>query len=308
MMNPAQPSTKRQQDWVTYIPILLIVGWWILDLRVHWDSVPEYNFGWIVVLLTAYLVWDRWADRPRTDTPLAFWKVGLLAFAGLPLVLAAELYKNAIGLTASSSMALSIGSALFISAILLHGQGVAAWRHHLFPLLFLFVAVPIPKIIWNPIVLGLQGFITGLNVETLNLVGIPAVQHANIIKLPNCMVGVDEACSGVRSLQSSVMAGLFIGYLMLKRPSLRIGLLIAAVAAAIFGNFLRSFYLSVTAHRHGLEGLENTHDTAGWSVLLFTALAVGLFAWLAARLEQRVQAAPAAAKPQEAQPASASPR
>jgi len=85
MMNPAQASTKRREDWVTYIPILLIVGWWILDLRVHWDSVPEYNFGWIVVLLTAYLVWDRWAARPRTDTPLAFWKVGLLAFAGLPL-------------------------------------------------------------------------------------------------------------------------------------------------------------------------------------------------------------------------------
>jgi hypothetical protein len=41
------------------------------------------------------------------------------------------------------------------------------------------VAVPIPKILWNPIVLGLQNFITMLNVETLKLIGIPAIQQAN---------------------------------------------------------------------------------------------------------------------------------
>lgn len=296
-MNPDRPIANSQFPWAVYLPVLLIIGWWIYDLHFQWQSLPEYNFGWMLVMLTAYLVWDRWHARPRVDSPVPFWKSGLLALLGLPLVLVAELYKNAIGLTPSSSMALSLGSALFISAILLHGLGPATWRHHLFPLLFFFVAVPIPKIIWNPVVLGLQGFITALNVEALNGIGIPAVQQANVIKLPNCMVGVDEACSGVRSLQSSVMAGLFIGAIVLKRPSLRTGLVLAAIASAIVGNFVRSFYLSLTAHRHGLEVLGATHDTAGWSVLLFTALAVALFAWLAARIEQRVQPAPAVHKP-----------
>jgi exosortase len=164
------------------------------------------------------------------------------------------------------------------------------------------VAVPIPKILWNPIVLGLQNFITMLNVETLKLIGIPAIQQANIIKLPNCLVGVDEACSGVRSLQSSIMAGLFIGYLVLKGPGIRMFLVLAAIAAAILGNFLRSFYLSLTAHYSGPQAIENAHDAAGWSVLLFTAVAVGLFAWLAARLEQQAESAQSATHPQNPEP------
>lgn len=267
--------------------MLVVVGWWFYDLHFHWNALPDYSFGWIVMALIAFLVWERWATRPGHDRPVSFKVACLLVGMGLPLVVVAELYKNAIGITPSSSMALSLGSLCFISAMLLHGRGIATWKYYLFPLLFTLIAVPIPKLLWNPVVLGLQGLVTGLNVEALNLLGIPAFRHGSVIQLPNCKVGVDEACSGVRSLQSSVMAGLFLGYLVLQRTSSRCALVGLAVALALLGNVIRSLYLSLTAYRHGLPALEGVHDTTGWSVLLMTAMVLGLVAWWAARLEGR---------------------
>jgi exosortase len=208
---------------------------------------------------------------------------------GTPFVLLAELYKNGVANTPAASFSLSIGCFLFLAAIMLNTYGRATFRHFLFPLLFLFVAVPLPKLLWNPIVLGLQGLITGWDVAALRLMGIPASQQANVILLPNCVVGVDEACSGTRSLQSSIMAALFIGDLTLKRRSSKVVFFLAGVGLAIMGNFLRSFYLSLTAHQRGLEALEGVHDAAGWSILVFTACGLMGMAWLMGRWEKFAQ-------------------
>ena len=55
---------------------------------------------------------------------------------------------------------------------------------------------------------------------------------------------------------------------------------------AIFGNLIRSLFLSyLPANAKGLSALEQVHDTAGWSILLFTATGVAILAWAFARLE-----------------------
>src|SRR4030095_6737637 len=115
-------------------------------------------------------------------------------------------------------------------------------QHFLFPLLFFFIAVPLPHLLWDPIVLGLRKFVTVLNVETLNLMGIPAEQQGNLIRLPHCLVGVDEECSGVRSLQSSIMAALFIGDLTLRHAGWKVIFFLAGIGLALAGNFGRSLY------------------------------------------------------------------
>src|SRR5439155_1277417 len=75
------------------------------------------------------------------------------------------------------------------------------------------------------------------------LFGIPAQLEGNLIRIPNGLVGVNEACSGVRSLQTSLMIGLLFGEL--KRLSIfrRVMLVFAAAAIAFFGNCARAFFL-----------------------------------------------------------------
>jgi len=274
---------------------MFIAGWWLYDLQNQWRWLVEYHYGWLAALLAAYLAWERWETRPLDDHPVPRWKSALLVVVGAPLVLVAELYKQAVASTPASSFTLSIGCTLFLLANVLCLRGPSTARHFLFPLLFLFVAVPLPKVIWNPIVLSLQQLIASLNVQTLNLLGIPAVQQASVIRLGNCLVGVDEACSGVRSLQASLMAGLFIGALAVSRRSLRWFLVGAGMLLALFGNYLRSLFLALAAYRGGAEGVTGVHDVAGWGILIFTAAGLAGAAWLAMRWEKEVgQLAPPA--------------
>ncbi len=83
------------------------------------------------------------------------------------------------------------------------------------------------------------------------------------------------------------MATLFIGKLTL-RSNLQRGLLVdGCIALAIFGNMLRSLLLSTMAHRHGVQSFDQIHDSTGWLILLFTAVGVGLIAFLANSLDQK---------------------
>ncbi|MSU36185.1 MAG: exosortase/archaeosortase family protein [Pedosphaera sp.] len=280
------PSNLRAGSaWVWWIPAAAVGAWWLRDLSYYWNSNVESRFGWIVLILTAYLGWERWPTRPRRGEPVSPGQGLLPAVAAWPLLLIAELYKNAIARVAWTSLAVSIACALFLTAWIWLRYGRATWRHFLFPMIFFFVAVPMPDILLSPVVQGLRGIVTRLNVEVLNLLGIPALQQGNLIRLPGCVVGVDDACSGIRSLQSSVMAALFIGDLTLRRPGWKFVFLLAGLGLAVAGNFFRSLYLSITAHQHGAEALKQVHDSAGWSVLVFTGVGVGVLAWCAVRME-----------------------
>jgi exosortase len=268
------------------IPAALVVGWWLYDLSFQWASLVEYRFGWIVVMLTAYLAWERWPNRPKHGTASSVWLCAAIAVSAFPIVLISELYKNAIARVPATSFCLSIGCWMFLSANLLLVCGWRTLKHFLFPLLFFFVAVPLPKSIWNPVVLGLQHFVTGVDVELLKLGGVAASQQATVIKLPNTMVGVDEACSGVRSLQSSIMAALFVGDLTLRRVTWKVIFFIAGILLAIAGNITRSMYLALTAYWDGPDALNRVHDAAGWSVLIFTAVGLIVLSLMVTKLEE----------------------
>ncbi len=280
------PGASRS-DYVLLAALVPVIGWWTLDLSYMWRSLVDYQFGWIVLMLAGYLIMERWPTIPKEDQPVSLFRGLALVLLGFPLVLLAELYRIGMSRTPTSSMVLSVGSALFVAALILTLRGPKTLRHFIFPLLFFFVAVPIPKILWNPIVFSLQTFVAALNVETLRLIGIPAEQTGHVIQLPNTKVGVNEACSGVRSLQSSIMAALFVGDLMLRRNGWRVTLVVGGILLAILGNLCRSLFLSMAAYRGGEAGLQAVHDAAGWSVLGFTAVGVVVLVQILIRLERR---------------------
>jgi exosortase len=281
----APASSGWKNSLMTCLPLAVFVGWWIYSLQFQWRAQEEYRFGYLVVVLVAFLVWDRWDSRPIRDIPSSLWRAALWSLIGFPLVLVAELYRYALARSPASATALSLGTLCFIRAAILQQWGPQTLRHFRFPILFALIAVPIPGVLWSPVVFGLKGLVTFVNVELLNLLGIPALQQGSVIQLPNCRVGVDEACSGIRSLQSSLMMALFIGDQSLRQVGLRWLLVGGAVGWAVVGNIGRSLYLSLTAHRHGAEALDAVHDTAGWSVLVVTLVGLGVMAWALARWE-----------------------
>jgi len=87
----------------------------------------------------------------------------------------------------------------------------------LFPVLFILTAVPWPQRLELALVQGLMKGVAGAAAQVLACFGVPAMPAGNIIWLPAGSVGIDEACSGVRGLQTVLMASLFLGELLRMR-------------------------------------------------------------------------------------------
>jgi exosortase/archaeosortase family protein len=182
---------------------------------------------------------------------------------------------------------------------------VSPWvRHFAFPVCFILVAVRWPWRIEAPLTQGLMRLDANITVEILGWLNIPAMQRGNLIELATGTVGVNEACSGIRSFQSSLMAALLMGELYRLRLWARAGLVGFGLLLAFGFNVVRTLILAWQANAHGLSVIDKWHDPAGLTItvacfLCLWAVAVFITKWFAGeKAESRKQKAEKA----EAQP------
>lgn len=239
----------------------------INHLRHEWTLNEQYRYGFVVPLLAAYLFSLRWVDRPVVSGPWRSWFVrglaGLLLVGMSPLVLAEGANPDWRMLSWTLTV---IASALTLIAIGSVGGRYWAW-HFAFPVLFVLVAVPWPMRLESSVIQLLMRTNAAIAVEMVNLLGVPAQQAGNLINLGTSTVGVDEACSGVRSLQTTIMAALLLGELFRFPVMRRVGLLVASLAVALFWNLLRTLTLVGITANWSATVMESWHDRVGLAVL-----------------------------------------
>jgi exosortase len=157
-----------------------------------------------------------------------------------------------------------------------------------FPLLFLFLMVPLPQSLVNVIAFPLQLVAADLAVNVLYQLGIPALREGNIIHLANAQLFVAEACSGLRSLMALITLGVVFAYFFRKSLVERALIVLSAIPIAILVNSFRVALTGVLTHRFGQAAADGViHTTEG----LFTfAIAFVLLlgeAWLLRRFWPR---------------------
>jgi exosortase len=269
---------------INWFPIAVFALVWvelISRLRFEWSINPQYGYGWTVPFLMAYIFWRRSQNAPPPSAPRA------RIFPGLVILLAAAFFvpvrliqeANPDWRLLSWAMALSAG---VITAAGIYLAGGIRWlRHFAFPILFFFVAVPWPTNLEQFVIQGLMRIDALLNVEVLNAIGIPAVQLGNIIEVGTGFVGIDEACTGIRSLQSTFMVSLFLGELYQFTIRRRIILAAAGAFLAFSCNLVRTFLLVYVGAVQGSEAIKKWHDPAGHTILIVCLLGLwGLSMWL----------------------------
>ncbi|MCX6925422.1 MAG: exosortase/archaeosortase family protein [Verrucomicrobia bacterium] len=148
-----------------------------------------------------------------------------------------------------------------------------------FPICFFLTAVPWPTFIEGPLIQGLMRANIGVTIELLGVIGVPAIQHGNVIEVATGMVGIDEACSGIRSFQASLMISLFLGELCALSARRRALCVVAGFALAFNFNAARTLLLTRIAAAKGIGAMGSWHDPAGVVILLACFISL----WLIAR-------------------------
>jgi exosortase len=153
--------------------------------------------------------------------------------------------------------------------------GGRAWQRHFAGAVgFFALGVPWPTIVEQAITGILMPVNAALTLEALHWLGVPAIRTGNLITLREGTLGVEEACSGIRSLQATLMMALFLGELHLLRLRDRGLLLALGGGLALATNAVRTTVLSVMAARAGMAEADRWHDGVGLTVLTIHGLAL----------------------------------
>jgi exosortase len=251
------------------LPLLVFGALWCLlikHLSTYWAVDPQYSFGWFGPLLCLYLFLIQWMTRPPAasgSSPRAEWVFWIAAAAFLPTWLIEQPnpdWRLITWLLSLETVILTLCAIYFV--------GGKSWlKHFAFSICFILTTLPWPGAAEVFMTQSLMQAATWVTVGLLNLVQITAIQHGNVIEIKNGLLGIDEACSGVRSLQATIMVALFLGELYRTTWRRRIFFLISGVLIAFLCNVGRTFFLSWVAARDGIDSVSKWHDPAGFTIL-----------------------------------------
>jgi exosortase len=265
---PAMAGTSSAGvSWINWRMLLLAGAMLALfapalgGLAGDWYSDPDYSHGVFVPLLSGYLVWRRRAElarvaiRPRFHGLfIVIGAIGLLFLGSL----GAELFLTRIAIVGT------------IAGLVVYFAGWKMLRALAFPIGFLLLMIPLPRLIYNEIVFPLQLLASRFASNLLDYLNFfPVVSEGNILVLPHNRLEVVEACSGIRSLMTLITLALGYGYLAEQNRWVRFALVVAIVPVAVVSNGLRVVGTACATYYWGPKFADGfLHSFSGWVIFL----------------------------------------
>jgi exosortase len=246
---------------LTAVTALALYGLLTWHLLFFWEVNPQYNYGWLVPGLAIFVFLRRWSSRPRIGSAPRW--IGPALTLCLTVLALIWLVREATPDWSVVTWLLAL--TIVVALLLILGQcgGISWLIHFAFPVCFMLCAVPWPQRIEFPMVQGLMRFVSGAASEMLNWAGIPAVATGSLIRLPSGSVAIDDACSGIRSLQAMVMIALFLGEFRNLSVVRRTMLVAFAIAGALILNLARTTALVLAVSRWGVTMFDAWHIPTG---------------------------------------------
>lgn len=285
-MTPSLTTTTWTPAWPRSASALLLllagIGLLYADtfqgMVAIWDRSDTFAHAYVVPPLALWLAWrQRGALALQAPQPGVAWLLpfGLLALVWLLGQLVAA---NAVTQLCATAM-------LVLSVPLVLGRRVAMVI--LFPLAFLFFAVPIGEFMIPP----LMQLTAEFTVLALRLSGIPVYREGLQFVIPSGNWSVVEACSGVRYLMASFMVGSLFAYLNYSSWRRRLIFGVVSLVVPIVANWLRAYMIVMLGHLSGNKIATGAdHLVYGW---VFFGVVITVLFMIGARWSE----APADPKP-----------
>lgn len=280
------------------------------DQYFYWSTLENYSFGFIVPLFVAYVLYERWpqiegyllgkSEVAKPTSPGLNTAADIVFGLGLLLSLLVFMLGGALRISQGpanmSSLFIATGFAgIFIGMAFLNsrqdakGQNPSLHARLVFTFLFLFpalawlISAPMVMILDSDVKLLLMHWVSIIVFNTFDVLGLSIVREGNTLILPMGVVGVADACSGVRSLTGCIFAGSFLAAVFLNRFWKKVLMITVAIILAFFTNILRSLFLTGWAYARGSEAIDERvftfiaggmtlHDLTGYAVLGVTCV------------------------------------
>jgi exosortase len=259
---------------LTYLPVMV-------DLVKDWWQDPNYSHGFLIPLVSIYLVHKKWPKLVQSEKKPCWWGLGLLLF-GLSLLV--------LGTAGAEYFTARLSFVVVMAALVAYLYGERPLGLLLVPICYLLFMIPIPYTIYYSFTLPMQLFASKSAVGVLQFLGIPVLRAGNIMILPNYSLEVGEACSGLRSLVSLMALGFLFAYLTQKRNLQRALLFASTPVIAIIANVFRVSTTALGAYAVSPKLAEDfLHKLSGLLVFICSVFCLvilgGILSWVQKKRE-----------------------
>lgn len=249
--------------WVSLLIVVLSLGivyasplWRLVST---WVEKPEYSHGFLIPIISIYLIWHRKAE---------LYQIGLHgSWVGIVLVLLSVIMvlvaKFGFGFLEYYSF-----------VVMLAGLTLSLWSWRGFRLIwisivFLIFMIPLPDWLYSNISGKLQLLSSWFGVTIIKAFGISVFQQGNVIDLGNYKLQVQEACDGLRYLFPLMSFTFLCAYLFNMKLWMRVIVFLSCIPIAIFMNSTRIGVTGLLIAKGRIELAEGFfHYFEGWIIFM----------------------------------------
>lgn len=247
---------------------------WLFDI---WMHDRAYSHGFVIPLITVYLVWLKRDQLGALRRKPRYLQGGVLIACSYALLLVGR-----VGVVAQIE---TMSFMLLLPAVVLFVWG---WRHCAllaFPLFYLQFMVPWVDEFLNMVHLPFQQMTAVLSANFLRFLGFSVFREGIFLSLPDISIEVARECSGVSFFISVLAIGIPLVYLTQRTWLKALTVLSAGVLLVILSNGIRVTIAAILGEKYGEEMLHGPgHIFRGWFVAQVGWVGVFLVNWLVGKI------------------------
>ncbi len=239
---------------------LLLHAAGIRDLIWQWSEQEEYSHGFLIPVVSAWLLWSQRHLIARNIQAPSRWAAALVLVS---------VFLFAASKTTNVYFFEHVGLVVSLFAIALAVGGWALLRTAFIPLAYLFFMIPLPYFLTALLTGRMQLWASQLGTFFIRLADIPVYLDGNIIDLGEYKLGVVEACAGLNYMFPFLSLSFLAAYLINFRLVPRAILFLSAIPITILMNSARIGFIGIIVHQFGTAHAEGfIHYFEGWVVFM----------------------------------------
>lgn len=306
------------------VAAFLMLGFAVLmiwDQLFWWSNNEDYSFGFLVPFFVGYLIYSRWptirsylfkgTEPDQEPAPVSSsigltraleWIAALGFLASLSLYAIGMLIRMATGPQNPASLAVAMSfSGMLLSVVFIFTKEtvdgtpmslkarISVTLLFVFPAFIWLLSAPMVAVLDNKIRVFLMNKVTVVVFGVFEFLGYEIERAGNVLILPQGSVGVEEACSGIRSLTGCLFVGSFLGAIFMNKFWKKALMVFLAMCFAVLMNLTRSMFLTIWSYHYGPNAIDQewnlpiigdigtVHDVTGLLIMVLTCVGLMFF-------------------------------